>query len=237
MTQHPRSPNKRLLALGLVSIFGLQSCANIDSKSMNPTGWSGGDWLKCGLAISAGAAAGAAVSGKKDRGVGVVAGTAAGIAVCFVINAKSVQTQSPQEVEAQYRKSGKKAPAEPQVVSYQTSIQPGSTIKRGQPIKVVSNIVAIDGSRQAVNEIKEEVRLYEPGATTAFKEGTKVANEKPGSGGYENTFTITLDNQVPQGVYRVDTSVLLNGKPVNTRSNNVQLVMIDADTYQIAYLD
>lgn len=237
MTQITRSRPMRLLALGLVSLFGLQSCANIDPSGLSPTNWSGGDWAKCALAIAGAAAAGAAVSGKNDRGTGVAIGAAAGLAACFVINYKSVQTQTAEQVEAQYKKAGKKVSADPQVVSYQTSIQPGSTIKRGQPIKIVSNIVAIDGSREAVNQIKEEVRLYEPGSTTAFKEGTKVANEKPGSGGYENTFTITLDDQVPQGVYRVDTSVLLNGKAVNTRTNNVQLVMIDADTYQFAYLD
>lgn len=237
MTQITRSHPKRLLALGLVSLLGLQSCANIDPSGLSPANWSGGDWAKCAVAIAGAAAAGAAVSGKSDRGTGVAIGAAAGLAACFVINYKSVQTQTAEQVEAQYKKAGKKVSADPQVVSYQTSIQPGSTIKRGQPIKIVSNIVAIDGSREAVNQIKEEVRLYEPGSTTAFKEGTKVANEKPGSGAYENTFTITLDNQVPQGVYRVDTSVLLNGKAVNTRTNNVQLVMIDADTYQFAYLD
>lgn len=237
MTQITRSHPKRLLALGLVSMFGLQSCANFDPKSVDPTTWSGSDWAKCAVAIAGAAAAGAAVSGKNDRGAGVAIGAAAGLAACFVINYKSVQTQTADQVEAQYKKSGKKVTADPQVVSYQTSIQPGSTIKRGQPIKIVSNIVAVDGNSQPVKEIKEEVRLYEPGATTAFKEGTKVANEKPGSGGYENTFTITLDDKVPQGVYRVETAVLLNGKPVNTRTNNVQLVMIDQDTYQFAYLD
>lgn len=234
MTATRRPSNKRLLVLGLVSLFGLQSCANVD---MDPTKWSGGDWVKCGLAIAGAAAAGAAVSGKKDRGTGAALGGAAGLAVCFVINAKTVQTQSSQQVEEQYKAAGKRVTSDPQLVSYQTSIKPGATVKRGQPIQIVSNIVAINGSQQAVNEIKEQVRLYEPGATTPFKEGTKVANQTTGSGGYENTFTVNLDDQVPQGVYRVETSVLLNGKAVNTRSNDLQLVMIDADTYQFAYLD
>ncbi|VVO15110.1 hypothetical protein [Pseudomonas fluorescens] len=237
MTAIRRPSNKRLLVLSVVSLFGLQSCANIDSGSYNPTSWSGSDWMKCGLAIAAGAAAGAAVSGSKDRGAGALIGTTAGIAVCFVINSKTVQTQTSEQVEEQYKTGGKKITSEPQVVSYQTSIKPGSTIKRGEPMQIVSNIVVIDGSSQSVNEIKEHVRLFEPGATTPLKEGTKVANQKPGSGGYENTFTVNLDKQVPQGVYRVETSVLLNGKTVNTRSNDVQLVMIDTDTYQLAYLD
>lgn len=237
MTVIRRPSNKRLLVLSVVSLFGLQSCANIDSDSYNPTTWSGGDWMKCGLAIAAGAAAGASVSSSKDRGTGALVGTAAGIAACFVINAKTIQTQTSEQVEQQYKTGGKKITSEPQVVSYQTSIKPGATIKRGQPIQVVSNIVAIDGSSQPVTEIKEEVRLFEPGATTPLKEGTKVANQKPGSGGYENTFTVNLDKQVPQGIYRIETSVLLNGKAVNTRTNDVQLVMIDADTYQFAYLN
>ena len=231
------SSDKRFLALGLASVLGLQGCANIDSASLNPTSWSGGDWMKCGLAIAAGAAAGAAVSGGNDKGAGILIGSVAGMAACFAINAKSVQTKTAEEVEKQYKTAGKKQPAQPELVSYETSIQPGMTIKRGQPITVVSNIVAISGSAQPVSEIKEDIRLFAPNETKPLKEGSKVANTKGGSGGYENTFTITLDERAPQGIYRIETSVAVNGKPANTRINSVQLVMIDRETWQLAYLD
>ena len=231
------SLDKRLLALGLASLLGLQGCANIDSASINPTNWSGSDWMKCGLAIAAGAAAGAAVSGANDKGAGVLIGGVAGMAACFAINAKSVQTKTAQEVEQQYKTSGKKQPAQPELVSYDTSIQPGMAIKRGQPITVVSNIVAINGATQPISEIKEEIRLFAPNEAKPLKEGSKIANTKGGSGGYENTFTITLDERAPQGIYRIETSVAVNGKPANTRINNVQLVMIDRETYQLAFLD
>ena len=102
---------------------------------------------------------------------------------------------------------------------------------------MVSNIVAISGSAQPVSEIKEDIRLFAPNETKPLKEGSKVANTKGGSGGYENTFTITLDERAPQGIYRIETSVAVNGKPANTRINSVQLVMIDRETWQLAYLD
>lgn len=40
-----------------------------------------------------------------------------------------------------------------------------------------------------------------------------------------------------QSAVQIETSVAVNGTPVNTRINNVQLVMIDRETYQLAFLD
>lgn len=231
MSTQTHKPNKRLLPLCLIVTLGLQGCAG-NGTNYNPTLWTAGDWGKCALAIAAGAAAGAAVSGDKGMGIGALAGVAA----CFVINAKTVQTHTAAQIEEQYRQQNRSLPQQPQVVDYQTSIRPGTTVQRGQPLQIVSNIAAISGTNEPIREIKEEVRLYEPGATTPFKEGSKVASQTPGSGGFENTFTVTLNDQVPQGVYRVETSLLLNGKRINSHSNNVQLVMNEQGSYNLALL-
>lgn len=216
------STKRRLLCLGLATLFGVQGCANVDSGSLNPSTWSGGQWANCGLSVAGGAVLGTLL-GHKKKGQGAAIGALGGMAACFAINARSVQTQTKEQVDTQYKEQRSAAP---RVVSYQTNIRPAETVARGKPFQIVSDIVALDGRSQPVSQISETVRLYSPEGGAPFKEATKVANPSGGGGGYQNTFTITMPDGVPSGAYRIETSLMLNNQPANSLSNRVQLVMV-----------
>lgn len=182
------------------------------------------DWGKCFGAIALGASAGALLEGER----GAYVGAAAGIAACFVINAQSKRTRSASEVEADYRQRHAQLPAAPEIVHYQTSVPVGS-VRRGQPLTIVSNIETISGRNTPITQVKEVIALYEPGKETPFKTSEKVATESAGSGAYENTFTIKFQPNMPQGRYSVRTDLYVNGERLDQGSNGIQVVFDGSD--------
>lgn len=226
--------SRKLLPLTVASTLLLSACATTDQSSLDPRTWNTDKWAKCAGAMFVGVAGGGVAGG----GRGAVVGGLVGAAACFVINAETKQVRSAQEVEADYRKQARgRLPASPELVNYQTRIEPGTALKRGEPLKIVSDITAVRGQSEPIRQVREEVRLFEPGKTEPFKTGSKIASDKTGSGAYENTFTVNLDSNVPQGVYTVETAVFINDKATQTRTNSVQLVWLDDGTLHVAMLD
>ncbi|WP_313642733.1 TIGR02186 family protein [Stenotrophomonas sp.] len=182
------------------------------------------DWGKCLGAVVLGAGAGALLEGER----GAYVGAAAGVAACFAINAHSKRTRTAGEVESDYRAVHQQLPAQPEVISYATNV-PSTGIRRGEPLKIVSNIEAISGSQQPITQVREQVRLYEPGNQEPFKTTEKVASESTGSGAYENTFTITFPQNFPQGRYTIETALFINGKKVDQGNTPIQVVFDGVD--------
>ncbi len=210
------SPGARTLLLGTAITMLASGCA---TSSMN-----GSDWGKCLGAIVIGAGAGAALQGER----GAYVGAAAGIAACFVINAQSKRTRSASEVEEEYRTRHAQLPTQPEVVRYDTQLS-APNVRRGDPLRIVSNIEAVEGRNAPIQEVKEEIRIYEPGSDTPFKTAQKVANNTGGSGGYENTFTITFPSGMPQGRYVIETAVLVNGERADRGNQQIQVVFDGRD--------
>jgi len=209
-------PASRNVLLG-VAIAGVLAGCSTGSMTR-------GDWGKCMGAIVLGAGAGALLEGER----GAYVGAAAGIAACFVINAQSKRTRTADEVEAEYRQRHAQLPSTPELVYYQTRV-PAGTVRRGEPLTIVSNIEAISGRNEPITEVKEVIALYEPGNDTPFKTGEKVASESAGSGAYENSFTIKFQPNMPQGRYTVRTDLYVNGERLDQGDNGIQVVFDGTD--------
>ena len=69
-----------------------------------------------------------------------------------------------------------------------------------------------------------------------FKRGEKIVNATPGSGEFDNSFTLKLPSGAPQGTYTLKSQVYLNGKPGPTRQSSIQLAQVDGVTV-VALLD
>jgi len=200
----------RNAALGAAICASLAGCA---TNSMT-----GADWGKCFGAVVLGAGVGALVEGER----GAYVGAAAGVAACFVINAQSKRTRTAAEVESEYRNRFAELPIQPEVVRYDTQLS-APNVRRGEPLRIVSNIEAVQGQNSPIREVKEAIRIYEPGNDRPFKEAEKVASAG-GGGGYENTFTITFPQGMPQGRYAIETDLYVNGERSDRGRQQIQVV-------------
>ncbi|NQD38915.1 hypothetical protein HPT27_18005 [Permianibacter sp. IMCC34836] len=202
------------LCFGIAALL-LTSCASIDK----------GTALKCGAFALGGAAIGAAISGKKGAGRGALAGLAA----CAVVEIVSRQTRSKDEVEQDYRAANKgKLPAKAELVAYQTTLNPDATLKRGDALKVQSTIRVVAGTGEPIKDVKEVLIAYAPSGEE-FKRGEKKANATDGSGEFVNTFTLKLPDGAPEGEYKIETQVLINGREVSSQPRSIQMVAIAAE--------
>ena len=78
-----------------------------------------------------------------------------------------------------------------------------------------------------MQEIEEQIVIFDNEDTTKeLKSLTKVVNgETKRAGRYANEFSFTLPEGLPQGVYPIKTTLLLNGKTAKASSNDIQLVL------------
>lgn len=175
---------------------------------------------RCAALGAGGALLGALIAGKG----GAIKGAAAGLAACAVIEIASRQTKSADEVDRQYKAVNRnQLPSHAKVDAYSTVVTPNGAVKAGEPIKVQSTIRAVSGTQEPIYDVKEMLVAYSPNGDE-FKRGEKRVNDASGSGEYTNSFTLTLPQGAPQGIYKLQTQVFVNGKLVSRRDSSVQLV-------------
>jgi len=193
----------------------LTSCAGMDKNTA----------MRCGAFALGGAVLGAAIDGKKGAGRGALAGLAA----CAVVEIVSRQTRSSGDVEQDYKKANRgNLPAKAELVAYETTLNPDATLKRGDALKVQSTIRVVAGTAEPIREVKEILIAYAPSGEE-FKRGEKKANAAEGSGEFLNTFTLKLPDGAPQGEYKIETVVLVNGRELSTHPRSIQIVSVAPD--------
>jgi hypothetical protein len=138
------------------------------------------------------------------------------------VNAASRQTKTAAQVEDDYRRQhgGKLPSSEPVVQAYDVTL-PENSVRAGDKAQVVSNITVVQGSNRPVSEVKEVLTLVGPEGTRTAE---KKANERPGSGAYENTFNLSFPKDVAPGSYPIKTQLFVNGKAAAERKQNLQIV-------------
>ena len=191
-----------------------------DNRPANQDPCSVGQSAVAGAAL--GALLGGLVDGKKGLRKGLVAGAAVGALGCLAINANSRQTRTAQQSDNEYIQTRGRLPAQPQVVSYVPSTTSASG-RRGQPLRVNSVIELVNGSQQPVNEVREELVVFDPQGEP-FRNGSKQVTNNTG-GRFENTFELVLPDSAPQGVYAMKTNLYVNGKLSATRNLQTQIVV------------
>lgn len=172
-----------------------------------------------------GAGVGAVIGAIANKGKGAAVGAAVGALGCMAINALTKKTKPAAEVEEEYKQSNNGAlPPEPVVSAYNVAIQPGSTIKAGQPVSIISNSEVVGGTATPITEIREELVLLDPTGKEQAKKSKVLTESSSGAGGYENQFSFKLPQGVPQGAYTIRTTLYVNGTSARVNDSTVQLV-------------
>lgn len=196
------------------------------------TGGTDNTAMRCAMYGVGGALLGAGLGGRS----GAAKGAVLGLAACAVFEIASRQTRSAAEVEQQYRSSNRnQLPASPKIDAFTTIVTPSGAVKAGDAIRIDSVVRAVSGSATPVHELKQVLVAYTPDGQE-FKRGEKKLNEVAGSGEFANSFTLKLPASAPQGVYRFETIIYLNGQPMTKRDSNVQVALEPGHT-KLALLD
>lgn len=172
------------------------------------------------------------------QGATVVAiGIAAKLIAELVIEYQSKSTKSDTAISDEYKAKHKDLPDNPTVVSYTSNLNPGKIVNFGKPTEVKSKLAVVRGKKSESVIIEEKIEFYDNEQTdTVIKSFAKVVNESTKQAGeFENSFSFTLPVGMPQGVYRIKTAVLIDGKEYKTTTNDMQVVLqvYEDQSYQI----
>jgi hypothetical protein len=219
MTRAPRT-----LLIATVTAALLAGCASPPGSQDTAAGGTQ-DPCSVGTGAAAGAAVGAllgAITGDRGTAVrGAVLGGAAGALLCVAVNYQSRQTKSANQADRDYQQVRGHLPPEPQLVAYTPTLAP-PVVQRGRPVKVNSTLELVNGSREPVSSVREEIVVQDPQGQplrTGSKPFTAAA-----AGRYENSFEVTLPPSAPQGVYGMKTQVYVNDRLTASRDLQTRLV-------------
>lgn len=145
----------------------------------------------------------------------------------MIIKHRSERIAKEEQVAEEYKTQNSTLPTEPMATEYTTKTLPGNVVEPGKEVIIQSDIVVVPGTKQKKALIEESIVIYDnEDNTKELKNFTKPVNEKTKRGGrYQNEFSFTLPEGLPQGVYPIKTALLLNGKVVDTSDNDIQLVL------------
>ena len=156
------------------------------------------------------------------------------------ISFNTKEVSSDKEVNDDYLKNNKKLPKEPTVTFYKTNIDPGKVVPVGKPTIINSQLTVIAGRSSSKVDIKEKIVFFDNDDNTKEVRSLikKVNKKTKKAGGFENSFTFTLPVGMPQGVYKIKTSLIVNGVETSPQKNSMQVVLnvFEDNSYQIAAL-
>lgn len=232
---HPNRRRVKILALLLTGSLTLGGCATPGGNSGPPAGSESGG-CNTGIAAAVGAVAGALIGGGNDTVKGALVGGAVGALACVAYNYHVRQVKSAQQVQEDYRAAHQgKLPQDTVVDRYETRFSP-AVIKPGEKTELVSYVQIVQGQDSRTPLVEEAATLYAPNGK-ALKTLRKQVNQDAASGAFQSTFALALPSGVPQGRYRMDTVLYLNGKEVAKRNTHLQVARLNApDTTRLASL-
>jgi hypothetical protein len=171
------------------------------------------------------------ISSKRLKQIGavVVLGVAAKLIYDMVVDYQSKQINDESEVIKKYRLAHGELPDEPQLVEYESSIQPGDVVTAGNDISIISKLEVVRSLTTRRLTIEEKITIFDnEDNTKELKSFTKTVNaETNASGSFKNEFTFQLPKGMPQGIYPVKTEVIVDGKAYAPVNNQMQLVKIE----------
>lgn len=221
----------KMVAVALIATLTVSGCATTKTGEGQQASESGADECNAWVSGAVGAVGGAVVGLLKGENpvIWAIGGGTVGALACLAINATSRQTKTAKQVESEYRAKHKGSlPAEPTLTKYTQVITPTAPVKGGGKVVIVSTFEVVRGGQQPIDEVKEKLELYNTDGKP-IRTGEKTPNEH-GGGSYENTFTIEMPPKMPQGVYPIRTTILINGKRMKVSEKKVQVVFMDGET-------
>jgi hypothetical protein len=170
------------------------------------------------------------VSSKRWKQIGTViaVGIAAKLIYDMVVDYQSKQVNDEDEVVNNYMKTHNKLPSEPQLISYESKLMPGTVVTAGNSISVESKLEVVRGESTRTVDIQEKITIFDnEDPDKELKSLVKTVNDKTkASGSFENQFTFKLPKGMPQGIYPVKTTVIVDGKEQTPVNSEMQLVWI-----------
>ncbi len=168
----------------------------------------------------------------------VAIGIAAKAVYDMAIDFKTKKVAKEDEVVKNYKEKYKTLPKNAKVVSYSTNLKPGQVVKPGQPVTLVSRVEVVPGTSKEKIVVQEKIAIHDnEDKDKVIKSLVKNVIEGDEKGGvYENEFRFTLPVGMPQGVYPVATSVMVNEKEQGKEDNSMQVVLqvFEDGRYEIA---
>lgn len=145
----------------------------------------------------------------------------------MVLDYKSQQVADEASVAEDYRAKNKRLQADPIASVYKTKTLPGEVVQPGKKVTITSEIVVVPGEKRREALIEERITIFDnEDSTKELRSLTKAVNSETRRGGrFENEFSFTPPQGLPQGVYPIKTELLLNGTSAKTSSNDIQLVL------------
>jgi hypothetical protein len=167
---------------------------------------------------------------EKLKAAGRVAaiGLAAKFIADMIVQYRSKKVSNEEQVAEEYKKKHKTLPKDPIVDNYLAKSNPDKVVKSGTKVTINSDIIVVPGSENKVALIEEQLAIYDNEKhNDMIKSLKKEVNAKTKRAGrYQNEFSFTLPQEMPQGIYPVSTTLWLNGKQVNQQKKELQLVLL-----------
>lgn len=162
---------------------------------------------------------------------------AATVITKMIIKHRSKKLEDEKQVAEEYKKEHKTLPEQAYAAEYVTNALPGTVVQPGKEIVIKSDILVVPGAKQKNTLIEERLAIYDnEDNTKELKSLTKAVNKSTKKAGrYENEFSFTLPEGIPQGVYPIKTELLLDGKVVDSSETGLQLVLYIDDQGKWVY--
>lgn len=152
---------------------------------------------------------------------------AAALITDMVIKHRAKNLSKEDKVAKEYKEQNNELPEQPLATRYVTDTLPGKVVEQGKEVIIRSDIIVVPGTQQKTTLIEERISIYDnEDHSKELNTLTKAVNKKTKRAGhYQNEFTFTLPEGLPQGVYPIKTELLINGTAVKTANNDIQLVL------------
>jgi hypothetical protein len=146
----------------------------------------------------------------------------------MLIEYTTEQTKTDEEVSQEYEEENGSLPVNTIASSYKTEMLPGSAVSPGTKVTVKSTIEVIPGTNGKKAKIEEQLTIFDnEDHSLELKSMTKKAGESASKGGqFAGEFNFTLPEGLPQGVYPIRSTLLLNGELAGDQDHDLQLVML-----------
>lgn len=176
-------------------------------------------WKTALVGTAVGGGIGAAVGGTRGAAFGGLTGAAAGAIACEIyIRYHSEQVQSDQQTNAKYVQEHSTTLPNMEVLSYETLITPGKRVRSGGKIGV-NSVVEVAGIGEA--RLSEEMAIYDSNnmLVRSFLEDVNSFGNSLGK--FVSKFAVTLPNEMPEGKYRIDTILYVDGEVFSKNSREI----------------
>lgn len=166
---------------------------------------------------------------EKLKGTARVAAVAIAVKLIadMVVDFRSKKVADEEKVVTDYKSKNKTLQPNPVAERYFTETLPGKVVEPGNKVTIQSDIIVVPGSVKKEALIEERITIFDnEDNTKQLKNLTKAVNGDTRRGGhYQNEFTFTPPEGLPQGIYPIKTELLLNGEIAENSSNDIQLVL------------